>query len=479
MEFSLISPIIIYGVLGFTIVWLLVPLIQKITSPRAAEARNRDQGEETPISRFGGVALAVVLVAVYFSAEWFLGKGTIQRSEVIMSLGALAMFGVGLLDDIRPIGAKFKLAGQILVASAVYSAGIEIENLTNPITHESLPLAGLGYFATVFWLVAMTNLINLIDGIDGLAGGIALMLMCLLAYTGLTFLNFYFLVAVAMAGALLAFIYYNFPPAKIYLGDGGAYFLGFLIGLLTIQSSQKGTIAAALIAPIFALGVPILDVLLAIVRRGVKGLPIFRPDRRHIHHKLMASGFSRKRTLLTLYALSLVCLFLAFAVFWHQGKLLPILCGCLFLLLLISARSLGLVRDWFTADGTLGNVLRMRRETRYALCLGRWLELEAERCTESKELWDSYVFFASKVGFTRVRFILENGELVWSRAGNPNMTQTVLFPIVTGNIKGLEFTAETAVMSRKLFEHLTELAGETWLKTALRWEQKHGRAMQL
>ncbi len=479
MEFSIISPVIIFGLLGFTIVWVLVPLIQKVATRRDAEARHHDHSGEVPVSRFGGVALAAVLLAVLFSAKSFLGKGTIQHGELVMVLGALAMFAVGLLDDIRPIGAKWKLACQIIIASAVYSAGIEIQNLTNPITHTSFSLAGFGYFATVFWLVAMTNLINLIDGIDGLAGGIALMLMCLLAYTGLVSLNFYFLVAVAVAGGLVAFIYYNFPPAKIYLGDGGAYFLGFLIGLLTIQSSQKGTIAAALIAPIFALGVPIMDVLLAIVRRGVKGLPIFRPDRRHIHHKMMASGFSRKRTLLTLYALSLVCLFLAFAVFWHQGKLLPILFGCLFLLLLISARSLGLVRDWFTADGTLGNVLRMRRETRYALCLASWLELEADRCAEPKELWEGYVFFASKVGFSRVRLVLVTGELVWSRAGNIGAIQTVSLPVATGNVRALEFTSETATMSPKLFEHLTELAGEAWLKAALRWEQSHGHAIQM
>jgi UDP-GlcNAc:undecaprenyl-phosphate GlcNAc-1-phosphate transferase len=139
-----------------------------------------------------------------------------------------------------------------------------------------------------WWLVAFTNLINLIDGIDGLAGGIALMLMALLAYVGFgPGPVFSVLLATGMAGALMAFLLYNFPPARIYMGDGGAYFLGFLIGTLTIVNSSKGTALAALVAPLFALALPIVDVGLAIARRAIKGLPIYRPDRKHLHHRLV------------------------------------------------------------------------------------------------------------------------------------------------------------------------------------------------
>ena len=136
---------------------------------------------------------------------------------------------------------------------------------------------------TVLWLVGMTNLINLIDGVDGLAGGICLMLMGLLAYVGHDSGSYECLVS-GMAGALLGFLWFNFPPARVYLGDSGAYFLGFQIGLFSIISSHKGTIFAALVAPLFVLALPILDTTLAILRRGLRGLPIFRADRRHIHH---------------------------------------------------------------------------------------------------------------------------------------------------------------------------------------------------
>src|SRR5260370_189277 len=136
--------------------------------------------------------------------------------------------------------------------------GIGIQAFKSPFTGKIIDLSALGVLITVLWLVAMTNLINLIDGVDGLASGICLMLMTLLAYVGHQNGNLE-LVASGMVGALLAFLWFNFPPARIYLGDGGAYFLGFQIGILALVSSQKGTIAAALVAPLFVLALPIVD----------------------------------------------------------------------------------------------------------------------------------------------------------------------------------------------------------------------------
>jgi UDP-GlcNAc:undecaprenyl-phosphate GlcNAc-1-phosphate transferase len=126
----------------------------------------------------------------------------------------------------------------------------------------------------------MTNLINLIDGVDGLAGGICLMLMSLLVFMGGGAGPTSF-IAAGMAGALLGFLRFNFPPARIYMGDGGAYFLGFLIGCISITSSQKGTIFAALSAPLFVLALPILDTLLAILRRGLRRRKLVRSDTKH------------------------------------------------------------------------------------------------------------------------------------------------------------------------------------------------------
>ena len=126
---------------------------------------------------------------------------------------------------------------------------------------------------------------------------------------------------------MIGFLCFNFPPARIYLGDSGAYFLGFQIGLLAILNSHKGTVFAALVAPLFVLALPILDTMLAILRRGLRGLPIFRPDRRHLHHHLLEMGLSGRKVLLGFYAVTLVFLAMGFAAYWSRGNLIPVLLG--------------------------------------------------------------------------------------------------------------------------------------------------------
>src|ERR1041385_1869923 len=206
-----------------------------------------------------------------------------------------------------------------------------------------------------------------------------------------------------MVGALVGFLRYNFPPAKVYMGDGGAYFLGYLIAILTLVHSQKGTIVAALIAPLFALALPIVDVSIAILRRALKGLPIFRPDRGHIHHRLQEIGFSRTRTVLVLYGISSIFLLMAFGVFWSQGRWVPILFGFMCLTLLLSARSFNFSRAWFAVGRVLENSAELRKETHYALALARWLELGAERTATTEELWTDYIFTLKKMGIVSVR----------------------------------------------------------------------------
>src|SRR5260370_10340783 len=183
------------------------------------------------------------------------------RTRGIIIIASLAMFGLGFLDDLRALGARVKLCGQVAIAAGVYFAGIQIEVLKIPFTNAEYSLGTFGFVATVLWLVALTNLINLIDGIDGLAGGISFMLMCLLANvcTGVDS-QFSSLLAVGMAGGFLRFLRFNFPPAKIYMGDGGAYFLGVLIVILSLANSPKISLAAALLCPIFSLAFPVAAV---------------------------------------------------------------------------------------------------------------------------------------------------------------------------------------------------------------------------
>ena len=285
------------ALLCFGISWGVIALTLQVCQRRWLTARPADfhhhapEPNAAPVPRYGGIALAVAFTAVIcLPIETLFGTPLTPIRWVIAGT-ALAMFGLGLWDDLHPVGAKVKLAGQILIASLAYSGGLEIELFKIPLVGQVVSLGLFAYPVTVLWLVALTNLINLIDGVDGLAGGISLMLMVLLAAVGGDSGSVPF-VAAGMAGALVAFLRFNFPPARIYLGDGGAFFLGFLVGCLTIRNSHKGTVAAALIAPLLVMALPILDTTLAIARRGLHGLPLFRPDRRqavpcrHRRHQL-------------------------------------------------------------------------------------------------------------------------------------------------------------------------------------------------
>lgn len=467
--------------IGFACVFLLTPVVIRWRAAHARAAVSFHHTHTAPVSRFGGVALAAAFALVaLFAFLWFPVDGERLRVRLVVVVSSLAMFGLGFLDDCRPLGAKRKLLGQVVISLGVCLAGVQIAQFKNPLTAHVYQLGVWGIPVTIAWLVALTNMINLIDGIDGLAGGIALMMMALIAYVGFGGdLMFPVLIAAGMFGALVGFLRYNFPPARIYLGDGGAYFLGFLIAILTLVHSQKGTIVAALIAPLFALALPILDVSLAILRRGLKGLPIFRPDRKHIHHRLQEIGLSRTRTVLLLYAFSLLFLLLAFGAFWSQGRLVPILFGFLCLILVLSARTFKFSREWFAVGRVLENSLELRKQTYYALALANWLELEAERAESPETLWADYTFALRKLGFVAVQITTADGVRSW-HAGEPCVE-----PIsrrhnlhLQGEIQ-LEFTTCADRMSPRVCEHVSELAAEAWLKIAQRWQATHPEPLRL
>ncbi|MGN6642154.1 MAG: MraY family glycosyltransferase, partial [Verrucomicrobiota bacterium] len=399
---------------------VLIPLIQKHFRSfgwRATGEFHHATGFR--VLRFGGLALVGSFAVSFCIISHLLPLSEEERTAYQrIFVAALAMFALGFWDDLKPLGAKRKLIGQILISSAACWAGLHVDKLKNPFTGTIYALEYLGPILAVAWLVFLTNLINLVDGIDGLAGGVALLLMGLLAYVGFkSQMPFLCLCALGVAGSLIGFLWYNFPPAKIYMGDGGAYFLGFLTAGLSLASSHKGTIVAALIAPLFALALPLIDISLAILRRGLKGLPLFRPDRDHLHHRLTGTGFSGTRAVLILYGVSLIFLFLALLAFWSDGRALPILCGVGGLVFLLFFGSFGFGREWFSVRRVVENSLKMRKTTAYALTLGRWLELEAERRGTLDELWEDFTFLAERLHFSEVKWSGDGVEKSWSAVG--------------------------------------------------------------
>ena len=392
----------------------------------------------------GGVTLAAAFIGIEVFVAFADPEERAQTpGRNATAITSLAMFCLGLWDDLWGLGAKRKLIGQVLIASVVCYFGLGIQLFRIPFIGTDISLGGWGVLITVLWLVGLTNLINLIDGADGLAGGICLMLMILMAYVGYQGGNFE-LLASGMAGALLGFLWFNFPPARIYLGDSGAYFLGFQIGLFSLISSHKGEVFAALVAPMFALALPILDTSLAILRRSLRGLPLFRPDRHHLHHHLLEMGFSRRKLVLSFYAVTLIFLILGFATIWSRGEWVPGLLGLGAFILLVCAGNMRFSREWFNIGRVVGNSLEMRQEIQFALSLMRWLELDAQRSQSLDELWEDFVFAARKLGFTSVTLTSVSGRRLWQHPTASSSTVCFRHELHDGRSGILELVAPTS-----------------------------------
>ena len=497
-------PFFIVALVGMGISVLFVRLILRHCKRTKSLVRPAEihHARSEPIPRFGGVALALAFLGVE-ALLFFAMPG--QRTEVAgwhaIVFASIAMFVLGLWDDLWGLGARKKLLGQVLIAAALCWSGIVVEVLRIPLIGHKIELHEFGVVITIFWLVGMTNLINLLDGADGLAGGICLMLMVLLAVLGHQ-IGGVQLSAAGMAGALLGFLWYNFPPAKIYLGDGGAYLLGFQIAAFSLVDSRKGEVFAALSAPLFVLVLPILDTTLTIVRRAVWGLSVFRADRRHLHHQLERIGFSRRKVVLSFYGVTLVFLALGFASIWLRGEWLPGLLGIGALVLILCATNLSFSRAWFDVEQVLGNSLGIRKEIKYALSLMHWLQLDGSRCASLDELWVDFAYCARKLRFSSAKLTLADRQRVWVEPNRCLPTRSARHFLHGGGSGVLELEApacefpspecqvagETKACGAphcpgmhdpRLFEVLAELLAEGWLKAAQSWGATQEAASRL
>jgi UDP-GlcNAc:undecaprenyl-phosphate GlcNAc-1-phosphate transferase len=296
------------GSASFLLSLFLTPAVRSLF--RRFELANR--GSETtrrhhPIPRAGGVAIVVSYLVAYLCLLALpLKGGDIVRDSLNFTLRLLPAAGLifltGLVDDIRGLEPWHKLMGQTLAACAAYWAGIHIQGLAG---HGGG--AWWNFPATIIWLVACSNAINLIDGVDGLATGIGLFATCTTLIAALLQNNMALAIAIVpLAGCLLGFIRYNFNPATIFLGDCGSLFIGFLLGCYAVVWSQKAATILGMTAPLMALSIPLLDMVVAIARRFLRRQPLFEGDRDHIHHRLLNRGFTPRKVALVLYACAAV-----------------------------------------------------------------------------------------------------------------------------------------------------------------------------
>jgi UDP-GlcNAc:undecaprenyl-phosphate/decaprenyl-phosphate GlcNAc-1-phosphate transferase len=264
-----------------------------------------------PIPRLGGIAIVIAFYAPLLGllvfqtnvGELFLA----ERNHVIgLFVGGLIIALLGLYDDLRGAGAGRKFLVQFLVAGLLYYLGFRFDVIANPLG-SPIMLGWLSAPFTVLWVVGVINAMNLIDGLDGLAGGVALIAVVTTFLVSLQRGHpIMVLFSSALAGSIIGFLFYNFNPATIFMGDTGSMFLGFVLASTAIQTNQKASTAVAVLIPGITLGLPIMDTLLAILRRAIRGRPLFQADKEHIHHRLLASGLTHRQAVLVLYGFCVI-----------------------------------------------------------------------------------------------------------------------------------------------------------------------------
>lgn len=292
------------------VVLLLTPLVNEfglktgyVDQPNARKIHRR------PMVRLGGVSIfagnIVALLLVWNAGGFGDMPPTSEYAIWGVTLGGVAFFLIGLADDLFTLPALGRLIAQFVVAAIVWGVGVKIRIVTIPFLG-GFDLGSLSLPITSIWLVGMANAINFIDGVDGLAAGVS----------GIAAISMFFvclfldepeaaLLAAALAGGALGFLRYNFNPARIFMGDGGAYFMGFTLAGIGVVGLVKGYTTMAILAPLMILAVPILDTSTVVFSRLRQGLSPFTADKRHLHHRLLEAGLSQRSTVLFIYTLTL------------------------------------------------------------------------------------------------------------------------------------------------------------------------------
>jgi len=307
-------------ILAFIVSFMATPYTIKIADKIGAVDIPKDKRRmhTKRMPKFGGpaVILGFIVSMVYLmivmsiegSFELFAEQEYAKKLlGILLGIGVIAI--TGILDDTKTLKAWQQLLGQLIAAIIVVSFGTRIEHLNIPFLYRIGLSEAFSTILTVLWIVGVTNAINLIDGLDGLSSGISLIscvsLLVIFLMNGSPMIAT--IIVTAMSGALVGFLPFNFSPAKTFIGDTGSNFLGFMLAVVSILGVAKTYTMAVIVLPVIVLGLPIFDVIFAIIRRVIKGKSIkaaFKPDKGHLHHRLVKKGFTQKQAVLILYGLS-------------------------------------------------------------------------------------------------------------------------------------------------------------------------------
>ncbi len=306
-------------IIAFVVTFTLTPFVKKLAFKIGAVDIPKDERRmhKKPTALMGGLAIFagfVVASLIYVPMD--------KPFRGIL-LGSIIIVIMGIFDDIYALSAKLKFLIQIAAAAIPVASGVIVDIIRVPKFIDAYGYLGLGVFAvplTIVWIVGVTNALNLLDGLDGLACGVSsissLTLLCIALLVGEPEIAF---ATAALAGACFGFLPYNFNPAKLFMGDTGSLFLGYMLATLSVMGLFKGYAVISLAAPFLILGLPLFDTASAILRRAKNHRPIMSPDRGHLHHRLVDAGLSQKQAVIVIYALCAVLCLMAVLLIWTKA----------------------------------------------------------------------------------------------------------------------------------------------------------------
>lgn len=370
---------------------------------------------ERATATMGGLVIFTIVYAGAFTAlslENLVGEMLREKAYHLYGLMGctLCMIFLGVIDDRHAIPARVKLMVQSVVAIAAILLGFRVEAVTLPL-FESVPLPPIaGYVVSFVWIVGITNAVNLTDGLDGLAAGICFLASTVNALVAIWLGNYYMSVMmVLLAGSLLGFLRYNFHPARVFLGDTGSLALGMYLALASLHSAQKSHTAVLILVPLFALGYPIFDTLLAIARRLMRGQPLFSSDRDHIHHRLLDRSRSPSIVAVQIYVASLVLSVLCVAAAAANHFIVGMAIAGVAMMAIFSARVLGYL-EW----GGWAARWSGRGDTRLLHAAATLAKLKLRQSNDLSQLLQSIAVAAREMGCVHIELGRGGDRVTWT-----------------------------------------------------------------
>ena len=421
---------------------MITPIVIKLA--RRIKAIDRPGVRTThtrPIPRIGGVALfisAMSFIVIILFLNNAIGEAfrNTQLHLITLFCSASLVFLIGLIDDLRGLPARFKFLTELLVASLLCIVGVRITSIA--ITEQwSLTLGLFGYPLSILWIVGITNAVNLSDGLDGLAAGISAIACGVIAifaiYSGNVLMA---VLMLALLGSLSGFLFFNFNPAKIFMGDCGSLFLGFMIASSSVLCSMKSSALVGLALPVLALGIPIFDTLFSMLRRFLERRSLFASDRRHFHHRLIDLGLKQRHAVITIYVVTFLATGLGLFMMVTRDINSLVIFLCILLLLLLVFHVVGSVRLRETIKG-LQRKYAIARQMQQEKKNFDDVELYFRRAVTFSEWWQAVLTAAEVMDFLNLSLPLTNRDgsdhiLTWEQERQPSKSNN--FEVLKVNI---------------------------------------------